>query len=70
MVKNNIEGTAMNLLKKGTMAFFVMVMAVMLVACGEKEETKTYELSQNGATTKMTYTYVKDKVLNKQQEMK
>ncbi|EHY61882.1 putative lipoprotein [Listeria monocytogenes FSL J1-208] len=62
MVKNNIEGTAMNLLKKGTMALFVMVMVVMLVACGEKEETKTYELSQNGATTKMTYTYVKDKV--------
>ncbi|MBC1969602.1 YehR family lipoprotein [Listeria marthii] len=52
----------MKLLKKGTMVLFVMVMAVMLVACGGKEETKTYELSQNGATTKMTYTYVKDKV--------
>ncbi|MBC2039005.1 YehR family lipoprotein [Listeria marthii] len=52
----------MKMLKKGTMALFVMVMAVMLVACGGKEETKTYELSQNGSTTKMTYTYVKDKV--------
>lgn len=62
MVKNNIGGTAMNLLKKSTMALFVMVMAVMLVACGGKEETKTFELSKNGTESKLTYTYVKDKV--------
>ncbi|EAK8409280.1 YehR family lipoprotein [Listeria monocytogenes] len=52
----------MNLLKKSTMALFVMVMAVMLVACGGKEETKTFELSKIGTESKLTYTYVKDKV--------
>ncbi|MBC2012182.1 YehR family lipoprotein [Listeria marthii] len=52
----------MKLLKKGTMALFVMVMAVMLVACGGKVETKTYELSQNGIESKLIYTCKGDKV--------
>ncbi|EAD8627740.1 DUF1307 domain-containing protein [Listeria monocytogenes] len=42
----------MKMLKKGTTVLFVMIMAVMLVACGDKEETKTYSLSQNGVASK------------------
>lgn len=38
----------MKMLKKGTAVLFVMVMAMMLVACGGKEETRTFTLSQNG----------------------
>ncbi|EAC4875710.1 DUF1307 domain-containing protein [Listeria monocytogenes] len=52
----------MKMLKKGTTVLFVMIMAVMLVACGDKEETKTYSLSQNGVDSKLTYTYKGDKV--------
>ncbi|EAF5658187.1 MULTISPECIES: YehR family lipoprotein [Listeria] len=52
----------MKMLKKGTAVLFVMIMAVMLVACGDKEETKTYTLSQNGVDSKLTYTYKGDKV--------
>nr|WP_221630456.1 YehR family lipoprotein [Listeria farberi] len=50
------------MLKKGTAVLFVMIMAVMLVACGDKEETKTYTISQNGVDSKLTYTYKGDKV--------
>lgn len=56
----------MKMLKKGTTVLFVMIMAVMLVACGDKEETKTYSLSQNGVDSKLTYTYKETKLLNKQ----
>lgn len=52
----------MKLLKKGTTVLFVMIMAVMLVACGDKEESKTFSLSQNGVDSKLTYTYKGDKV--------
>ncbi|EAF1955197.1 DUF1307 domain-containing protein [Listeria monocytogenes] len=52
----------MKMLKKGTTVLFVMIMAVMLVACGDKEETKIYSLSQNGVDSKLTYTYKGDKV--------
>ncbi|MBC1376029.1 YehR family lipoprotein [Listeria sp. FSL L7-0091] len=52
----------MKMLKKGTAVLFVMIMAVMLVACGDKEETKTYTISQNGVDSKLTYTYKGDKV--------
>ncbi|PXD33717.1 hypothetical protein C9836_14805 [Listeria monocytogenes] len=52
----------MKMLKKGTAVLFVMIMAVMLVACGDKEETKTYTLSQKGVDSKLTYTYKGDKV--------
>lgn len=44
------------------MALFVMIMAVMLVACGGKEETKTFTLSQNGVESKLIYTCKGDKV--------
>ncbi|ELU8150622.1 YehR family lipoprotein [Listeria monocytogenes] len=52
----------MKMLKKGTAVFFVMVMAMMLVACGGKEETRTFTLSQNGVESKLVYTYKGDKV--------
>ncbi|EDN7593888.1 DUF1307 domain-containing protein [Listeria monocytogenes] len=52
----------MKMLKKGTAVLFVMVMAMMLVACGGKEETKTFTLSQNGVESKLVYTYKGDKV--------
>ncbi|RJZ04917.1 putative lipoprotein YehR [Listeria monocytogenes] len=39
-----------------------MVMAMMLVACGGKEETRTFTLSQNGVESKLVYTYKGDKV--------
>lgn len=42
---------------KNVQWFFVMIMAVMLVACGDKEETKTHTISQNGVDSKLTYTY-------------
>lgn len=58
----------MNLLKKGTMALFVMVMAVMLIACGGEEETKTYELSKNGTESKLTYTCKGDNVIKQKDE--
>lgn len=50
------------MLKKGTAVLFVMVMAMMLVACGGKEETRTFTLSQNGVESKLVYTYKGDKV--------
>lgn len=37
-------------------------MAMMLVACGGKEETRTFTLSQNGVESKLVYTYKGDKV--------
>ncbi|EAC4664530.1 DUF1307 domain-containing protein [Listeria monocytogenes] len=52
----------MKMLKKGTAVLFVMVMAMMLVACGGKEETRTFALSQNGVESKLVYTYKGDKV--------
>ncbi|EKF1959712.1 YehR family lipoprotein [Listeria monocytogenes] len=52
----------MKMLKKGTAVLFVMVMAMMLVACGGKEETRTFTLSQNGVESKLAYTYKGDKV--------
>ncbi|EAC5508651.1 DUF1307 domain-containing protein [Listeria monocytogenes] len=52
----------MKMLKKGTAVLFVMVMAIMLVACGGKEETRTFTLSQNGVESKLVYTYKGDKV--------
>ncbi|EGF3616369.1 YehR family lipoprotein [Listeria monocytogenes] len=52
----------MKMLKKGTAVLFVMVMAMMLVACGGKEETRTFTLSQNGVESKLVYTYKGDKV--------
>ncbi|MBC1366418.1 YehR family lipoprotein [Listeria innocua] len=52
----------MKMLKKGTAVLFVIIMAVMLVACGDKEESKTFALSQNGVDSKLTYTYKGDKV--------
>ncbi|EKF1959711.1 YehR family lipoprotein [Listeria monocytogenes] len=58
----------MNLLKKGTMALFVMVMAAMLVACGGEEETKTYELSKNSTESKLTYTCKGDNVIKQTDE--
>lgn len=60
----------MKMLKKGTTVLFVMIMAVMLVACGDKEETKTYSLSQNGVDSKLTYTYKGDKVTKQTAENK
>ncbi|EHC6301468.1 YehR family lipoprotein [Listeria monocytogenes] len=50
------------MMKKGTAVLFVMVMAMMLVACGGKEETRTFTLSQNGVESKLVYTYKGDKV--------
>lgn len=35
---------------------------MMLVACGGKEETRTFTLSQNGVESKLVYTYKGDKV--------
>ncbi|MCU09465.1 DUF1307 domain-containing protein [Listeria monocytogenes] len=58
----------MNLLKKGTMTLFVMVVAVMLVACGGEEETKTYELSKNSTESKLTYTCKGDNVIKQTDE--
>ncbi|TYV85465.1 YehR family lipoprotein [Listeria monocytogenes] len=52
----------MKMLKKGTAVLFVMVMAMMLVACGGKEETRTFTLSQNDVESKLVYTYKGDKV--------
>ncbi|EAE6829219.1 DUF1307 domain-containing protein [Listeria monocytogenes] len=52
----------MKMLKKGTAVLFVMVMAMMLVACGGKEETRTFTLSQNGVESKLVYSYKGDKV--------
>ncbi|TYU22875.1 DUF1307 domain-containing protein [Listeria monocytogenes] len=52
----------MKMLKKGTAVLFVMVMVMMLVACGGKEETRTFTLSQNGVESKLVYTYKGDKV--------
>ncbi|EHZ2531426.1 YehR family lipoprotein [Listeria monocytogenes] len=52
----------MKMLKKGKAVLFVMVMAMMLVACGGKEETRTFTLSQNGVESKLIYTYKGDKV--------
>ncbi|OFF91657.1 YehR family lipoprotein [Listeria monocytogenes] len=52
----------MKMLKKGTAVLFVMVMAMMLVVCGGKEETRTFTLSQNGVESKLVYTYKGDKV--------
>ncbi|EAE7072664.1 DUF1307 domain-containing protein [Listeria monocytogenes] len=52
----------MKMLKKGTAVLFVTVMAMMLVACGGKEETRTFTLSQNGVESKLVYTYKGDKV--------
>ncbi|EBB5818048.1 DUF1307 domain-containing protein [Listeria monocytogenes] len=52
----------MKMLKKGTVVLFVMVMAMMLVACGGEEETRTFTLSQNGVESKLVYTYKGDKV--------
>ncbi|MBC2330343.1 DUF1307 domain-containing protein [Listeria swaminathanii] len=52
----------MNTLKKGTMALFVLVVAVMLVACGVMADTKTYERSQNGVESKLVYTCKGNKV--------
>ncbi|EGW0547241.1 YehR family lipoprotein [Listeria monocytogenes] len=52
----------MKMLKKGTAVLFVIVMAMMLVACGGKEETRTFTLSQNGVESKLVYTYKGDKV--------
>ncbi|EAF2256221.1 DUF1307 domain-containing protein [Listeria monocytogenes] len=52
----------MKMLKEGTAVLFVMVMAMMLVACGGKEETRTFTLSQNGVESKLVYTYKGDKV--------
>ncbi|EAC7897800.1 YehR family lipoprotein [Listeria monocytogenes] len=52
----------MKMLKKGKAVLFVMVMAMMLVACGGKEETRTFTLSQNGVESKLVYTYKGDKV--------
>ncbi|EBF5840413.1 DUF1307 domain-containing protein [Listeria monocytogenes] len=52
----------MKMLKKGTAVLFIMVMAMMLVACGGKEETRTFTLSQNGVESKLVYTYKGDKV--------
>ncbi|EGP4509137.1 YehR family lipoprotein [Listeria monocytogenes] len=52
----------MKMLKKGTAVLFVMVMAMMLVSCGGKEETRTFTLSQNGVESKLVYTYKGDKV--------
>ncbi|HAA6520170.1 TPA: YehR family lipoprotein [Listeria monocytogenes] len=52
----------MKMLKKGTAVLFVMVMAMMLVACGGKEETRTFTLSRNGVESKLVYTYKGDKV--------
>ncbi|ECQ9387816.1 DUF1307 domain-containing protein [Listeria monocytogenes] len=58
----------MNLLKKGTMTLFVMVVAVMLVACGVMADTKTYERSQNGVETKLIYTCKGNKVTKQSAE--
>ncbi|EDO1367962.1 YehR family lipoprotein [Listeria monocytogenes] len=58
----------MNLLKKGTVALFVMVMAAMLVACGGEEETKTYVLSKNSTESKLTYTCKGDNVIKQTDE--
>ncbi|EAD2138347.1 YehR family lipoprotein [Listeria monocytogenes] len=52
----------MKMLKKGAAVLFVMVMAMMLVACGGKEETRTFTLSQNGVESKLVYTYKGGKV--------
>lgn len=67
-VKQKEEETTMNLLKKGAMTLFVMIMAVMLVACGVKVETKTYKLYKNGVDIKITYTYRGDKVIKQTAE--
>ncbi|EAK8416593.1 DUF1307 domain-containing protein [Listeria monocytogenes] len=58
----------MKMLKKGTAVLFVMVMAMMLVACGGKEETRTFTLSQNGVESKLVYTYKGDKVTKRTAE--
>ncbi|EAC9079310.1 YehR family lipoprotein [Listeria monocytogenes] len=58
----------MKMLKKGTAVFFVMVMAMMLVACGGEEETKTYVLSKNSTESKLTYTCKGDNVIKQTDE--
>ncbi|EHP2906788.1 TPA: YehR family lipoprotein [Listeria monocytogenes] len=60
----------MKMLKKSTAVLFVMVMAMMLVACGGEEETKTktYELSKNGTESKLTYTCKGDNVIKQTDE--
>ncbi|EHV5201252.1 YehR family lipoprotein [Listeria monocytogenes] len=58
----------MKMLKKGTAVLFVMVMAMMLVACGGEEETKTYELSKNSTESKLTYTCKGDNVIKQTDE--
>ncbi|EIS8276855.1 YehR family lipoprotein [Listeria monocytogenes] len=58
----------MKMLKKGTVVLFVMVMAMMLVACGGEEETKTYVLSKNSTESKLTYTCKGDNVIKQTDE--
>ncbi|CAM4088272.1 DUF1307 domain-containing protein [Listeria booriae] len=52
----------MNLLKKGVSLLLLLILAVGLVGCGSKEESKTFTSEQNGMKMELTYTYKGDKV--------
>ena len=63
MVKKvKIIRTGSGIMKKLLGIISILVIAIFLTACGESEETRTFELENNGITTTMVYTYSGDKV--------
>lgn len=49
-------------LKKLTSMVSVLILALLLTACGGSEETKSFELNNGAVIVKITYTYKGDKV--------
>lgn len=49
-------------MRKVTSLITILILALVLTACGGKEETRTFESENPGVTTTITYTYKGDKV--------
>ena len=55
-------------MKKVTGFIAILALALFLVACGEKESTRTFELEEGGLKTTMVYTHSGDKVTRQETE--
>lgn len=51
-------------MKKKLIAICILSFVIILSACGEKAETKTFTLDNGGINTKLKYTYENDKVIS------
>lgn len=55
-------------MRKAWMLFLLTVILVALTACGNNEETRTFEMSESGIESTLVYTYSDDEVISQSTE--